>query len=45
MIRDAPKTVRVEMVQWLRGEEKFASLDALVAQMQNDIAQAREILR
>lgn len=40
-----PKSARLEIVRWLRGEEKFDSLPALVAQMQNDIAQAREFLR
>lgn len=40
-----PKAVRLEIVQWLRSEQKFDSLDALVAQMQTDIAQAREILQ
>jgi riboflavin kinase/FMN adenylyltransferase len=40
-----PKNVRLEVMQWLRSERKFDSLDALVAQMQTDIAQTREILR
>lgn len=43
-IETPPKQVRVEVLAWLRGERKFDSLDALVAQMQRDIAQARSIL-
>lgn len=43
-ISKAPKTARLELVAWLRGEEKFDSLDALVSQMQNDIARAKGIL-
>ena len=43
-IAEAPKTARLELVAWLRSEEKFASLDALVAGMQNDIARAKTIL-
>jgi len=39
-----PKNVRLEIVAWLRSEEKFASLDALVTQMKNDIARAKTIL-
>jgi len=40
----APKNVRLELVTWLRSEEKFDSLDALVFQMQSDIARAKMIL-
>ena len=36
--------IEVEFVQKLRDEEKFASLDAMVAQMQVDAAQARVAL-
>ena len=38
------KTVRVEFIAYLRGEEKFASLDALIQQMNADSAKARAIL-
>jgi riboflavin kinase/FMN adenylyltransferase len=31
-------------VEFLRGEEKFDSLEALIAQMDDDSAQARAIL-
>lgn len=34
----------VALVEWLRPEEKFDSLDALIAQMDRDSAQARTIL-
>ncbi|EKE44150.1 riboflavin biosynthesis protein RibF [Oceaniovalibus guishaninsula JLT2003] len=34
----------VGLVAWLRGEEKFGSLDALIAQMHDDSARARRIL-
>lgn len=34
----------VALVAWLRGEERFASLDALVQQMDRDSAKARDIL-
>ena len=36
--------VSVGLVEYLRPEEKFDSLDALIAQMDQDSAQAREIL-
>ncbi len=36
--------IDVEFVEFLREEEKFADLDALVAQMHRDAAQARAIL-
>lgn len=38
------KTIRVRPVKRLRGEAKFDSLDALIAQMGRDCAEAREIL-
>ncbi len=38
------KTLHVRPVERLRSEAKFASLDALVAQMAKDCARAREIL-
>ncbi|MBV7332790.1 riboflavin biosynthesis protein RibF [Chloroflexi bacterium TSY] len=37
------KTVRVEFIQHLRNEQRFENLDALVAQIQLDIEQARQI--
>lgn len=39
------KRVEVAFVDWLRGEAKFDTLEALVAQMDADSARAREILR
>ncbi len=36
--------VRVAFVAWLRGEERFASVDALVTQIHADIARARALL-
>lgn len=38
------KTLRVKPVQRLRGEAKFDSLEALIAQIEADCAQARKIL-
>ncbi len=38
------KQVRVGFVAWLRGEERFDSAEALVAQIRADIAQARAAL-
>ena len=38
------KTIRVKLVERLRGEAKFNSVDDLVAQMEKDCAQARDIL-
>lgn len=35
----------IAFVEWLRGEEKFDGLDALIAQMNADCAQARDILQ
>lgn len=36
--------VDVALVEWLRGEQKFDSLDALIAQMDADSLRARDIL-
>lgn len=38
------KTIEVALIERLRGEEKFDGLDALVAQMNDDVATARAIL-
>lgn len=38
------KVVNVALVAWLRGEEKFDSLEALIVQMDKDSARARAIL-
>lgn len=38
------ETLRVKLVERLRGEAKFDSLDALIKQMDEDCAQARKIL-
>lgn len=38
------QTLEVSLIERLRGEEKFDGLDALVAQMNDDIARARQIL-
>jgi riboflavin kinase / FMN adenylyltransferase len=38
------ETVEVVFYEFLRGEEKFASIDALIAQMHEDAARAKEIL-
>jgi riboflavin kinase/FMN adenylyltransferase len=38
------KHISVALVEYLRGEEKFDGLDALIAQMDADSAQARAIL-
>ena len=37
-------TLSVSLVAYLRGEEKFDSLDALITQMNDDSARARKIL-
>ena len=37
--------VQVSLYDYLRGEEKFESMDALIAQMDKDSASAREILK
>jgi riboflavin kinase/FMN adenylyltransferase len=39
------KTLRVSLVARIRGEEKFDSLDALVAQMRRDVTACRDALR
>jgi riboflavin kinase/FMN adenylyltransferase len=36
--------VVVDFIAWIRGEEKFDSLDALSSAMMRDCQQAREIL-
>jgi riboflavin kinase/FMN adenylyltransferase len=38
------RQIEVEFVAWLRGEERFSGVDALVHQMQDDARRAREIL-
>lgn len=38
------QVIEVELIEWLRAEAKFDSLDALVAQMDLDCARARELL-
>lgn len=38
------QTMRLEFVQYLRGEEKFDTLQALLDQMGEDVRQARDIL-
>jgi riboflavin kinase / FMN adenylyltransferase len=38
------QTLEVEFVSWLRAEERFESVEALVAQMHADVARAREVL-
>lgn len=37
------ETLSVALVEWLRGEEKYDSIDALVAQMHKDAATARSL--
>ncbi len=39
------KTLKLEFVERLRGEQKFPSVEALVAQIRSDTEQAREILQ
>jgi riboflavin kinase / FMN adenylyltransferase len=39
------ETIEVLFIGWIRAEAKFASAEALIAQMQRDEARAREILR
>ena len=41
-IYDQP--LRLEFVRRLRGEEKFDTIEALLAQMDEDVRQTREIL-
>jgi riboflavin kinase/FMN adenylyltransferase len=38
------QTIEIELIERLRGEAKFDSLDALVAQMDRDVEQARAIV-
>jgi riboflavin kinase/FMN adenylyltransferase len=38
------KTLDVAFIGWIRGEEKFASIELLQRQMENDMAQARALL-
>jgi riboflavin kinase / FMN adenylyltransferase len=38
------KTARVEFVAWLRPEQRFDSVEALIAQMDTDCAEARALL-
>jgi riboflavin kinase/FMN adenylyltransferase len=38
------QVLTVEIVAWLRGEESFSGLDALIRQIQDDAVMAREIL-
>jgi riboflavin kinase / FMN adenylyltransferase len=39
------ETIEVLFIGWIRAEAKFASAEALIAQMKRDEAQAKEILR
>lgn len=38
------QTIEVELISWLRGEERYDSLDRLTAQMERDCAEARRRL-
>jgi riboflavin kinase/FMN adenylyltransferase len=38
------RALEVEFVAWIRGEERFASADALVQRMQQDAREARDVL-
>jgi riboflavin kinase/FMN adenylyltransferase len=38
------QTVRLDFVEWLRPEERFDSIDALIAQIQRDVDRGRELL-
>ena len=38
------QTLDVEFVGWIRGEERFDSIEALIAQMDRDSAQAKRML-
>jgi riboflavin kinase/FMN adenylyltransferase len=40
-----PRHARLELIARLRNEQKFSGLDELVAQIQTDIARAKEILK
>ena len=39
------QTVKVRIAKWLHGEERFESVDDLVAQMQRDVAATREAVK
>jgi riboflavin kinase/FMN adenylyltransferase len=39
------KKVTVKIIDWIRGEEKFSSAEALVEQMQKDKLKGLEILK
>jgi riboflavin kinase / FMN adenylyltransferase len=39
------QTIEVDFIAFIRGEEKFASLEALTAQIGKDAAQAKELLK
>ena len=39
------RTLEIDFVAWIRGEEKFDSVDALVERMNRDAAMARDLLR
>jgi riboflavin kinase / FMN adenylyltransferase len=39
------RVIEVDFVAWIRGEEKFDGVDALVAQMNRDAADARRLIR
>lgn len=39
------KTIELEFIGFVRGDRKFDSVDALVAQMDKDVAKAREMLK
>jgi riboflavin kinase / FMN adenylyltransferase len=39
------QSIRVEFLHRLRGDEKFAGVEALIEQMQRDVARARELLQ
>ena len=41
----APRHVEIKFVAHLRDEQKFAGLDELATQLQNDVARAREVLK
>ncbi len=38
------RELRLEFIEWLRGEQKFPSVEALLAQIQADIGRVRKIL-
>ena len=39
------QTIEIELIERLRGEAKFETLPALVAQMDDDVTRARAMLR